>query len=267
MSLSIGGHRQLSVEPVTGNALEDYDVYIMSAKEKVICILTAAAVLFALSYIFYRSLIFSGIISLLALYYPKVKTKKLVEKRKKELNLQFKDMLYSISSSLSAGKSVESAFRDVLKDLEVLYPNPETSIIKEARYIIRKLDLNETIESALYDLARRTHLEDIENFAEVFQTCKRTGGNIVEVIRNAANLINDKIEIKQEISTMLAERKLEQRILNAFPIFIVVMMSISSEDYIAPIFNTVAGRLAMTVSVILLIIAYFVSRKIMDIKV
>lgn len=262
-----GGNRQLGVEPATGNTLEDYDVYVMPAKEKVVCILTAAAALFALSYVFYRSIAFSGIISLLALYYPKVKARKLIEKRKKELNLQFRDMLYSISSSLSAGKSVESAFRDVLKDLEVLYPNPDTIIIKEVQYIIRKLDLNETIESALYDLARRTHLEDIENFAEVFQTCKRTGGNIVEVIRNAANLINDKIEIKQEISTMLSERKLEQKILNAFPIFIVVMMSISSEDYIAPIFNTVAGRLAMTVSVILLIVAYFISKKIMDIKV
>jgi len=45
------------------------------------------------------------------------------EKRKSELNLQFKDLLYSISASLTAGKSVETAFKEALNDLCILYPD------------------------------------------------------------------------------------------------------------------------------------------------
>ncbi|PNT90942.1 type II secretion system F family protein [Clostridium thermosuccinogenes] len=254
-------------KPTANNALEDYDFYCMTAKEKMLWFMAAAVVIFSLSYIFYHSVVFSAILGLLALFYPRIRTRKIIEKRKNELNLQFKDLLYSISSSLSAGKSIEMAFRDALRDLEVLYPDPDTSIIKEVQYIIRKIDVNETVESALADLARRSHIEDIENFADVMQTCKRTGGNMIEVIKNASNIINDKIEIKQEISTMLAERKFEQKVLNAFPVLIVLFLTFSAEDYIAPIFNTWAGRLSMTVSVILLGAAYFISKKIMDIKV
>jgi len=107
------------------------------------------------------------ILTPLALLYPKRKTKDIIEKRKSELNLQFKDLLYSISASLTAGKSVETAFKEALNDLCILYPDPDTYIIREVEYIVRRLEMNETIEDALEDLAKRSHLEDIQNFTDV----------------------------------------------------------------------------------------------------
>lgn len=187
--------------------------------------------------------------------------------RKNELNIQFKDMLYSLSSSLSAGKSIELAFKDVLKDLSIMYPDPDASIIKEAGYIARKIDMNETVESALCDFARRAHSEDIDSFVDVFRTCKRMGGNMVEIIRNTSNIINDKIEIKQEINTILAERRFEQKVLNVLPILLILLLSLSAGDYMYPVFNTGTGRAVMSVAIILLIGAYFISKKITDIDV
>jgi tight adherence protein B len=196
-----------------------------------------------------------------------MKEKEIIKRRKNDLNLQFKDMLYSLSSSLSAGRSIETAFQSVLADLSILYGDNEASIIVEMECIINKIKLNETVESALIDFAERAHLEDIDNFVDVFQICKRTGGNIIEVLKNASNIINDKIEIKQEIDTLLAERRFEQKILNILPILMIILLSVSAGDYIAPVFNTVIGRLAMTLSVVLLLVAYLISKKIMDIRV
>ena len=93
-----------------------------------------------------------------ALFYPKIKTKEIIKRRKKLLNLQFKDMLYALSSSLTAGKSPETVFSDVLKDLKVLYPTTDVYIIKEVEYIIRKLNMNETV-AVLDDLAKRSKLK------------------------------------------------------------------------------------------------------------
>jgi tight adherence protein B len=249
------------------NMLTDYNEYKMTRKEKVLYIIMAAATIYLIGYVFFKSHIFSGILCPLALFYPHLKTKDIVERRKVELNNQFKDMLYSLSSSLSAGKSIEGAFKETLKDLVIIYPDPHTAIIKEVENIVKRLEMNDTIEAAVSDFARRAHIEDIETFADVFHICKRTGGNLVEVIKNTSNIINDKIEVRQEINTLLSERKFEQKLLNVLPIVMIILISISADDYIRPVFTTVYGRGVMCAAIVLLVTAYFISKKIMDIKV
>lgn len=247
--------------------LIEYDVYIMTTSERIFYLFVAALVLFIIGFIFYHNIILSLLITPFALLYPKMRTKEIIEKRKNDLNLQFKDMLYSLSSSFGAGKSVESSFKESLNDLAILYPDPDTYIIKEIQYIVRRIDMNETVEVALEDFALRSHLEDIQNFTDVFQTCKRTGGNLVEVIKNTSNILNDKIEIKQEISTVLSSKRFEQNILSIMPIFLIVVLSASSADYMEPVFSEPAGRLVMTIAVFLIAAGYFIAKKIMNIKV
>lgn len=259
-----GGSSEKGVE---AGVIEDYDIYLMSVREKVIYTALAFIAIYMAGFIFYRSHIFSFALCFLGLLYPRYKTGDLVEKRKKELNLQFKDMLYSLSSSLSAGKSIESAFKEVFNDLQILYPDINTNIIRETGNIVRKIEMNETVESALEDFAGRAKLEDISNFVDVFHTCKRTGGNLIEVIKNTSNIISDKIEIKQDIDTMLAQRKFERKVLNIMPVAMVSVLSMSAADYINPIFNTISGRIAMSVSVFFIAAAYFISKRIMDIQI
>ena len=247
--------------------LIDYDIYIMTPKEKFIYTSAAAIAIFLIGYVFYRSVVLSMLIVPVALLYPKIKTQNIISKRKYELSLQFKEALYVLSSSLSAGKSIEMAFVDAMKDLIILYTDQDAFIIKEFQYIVRKLQMNETIESALTDFARRSHIEDIQNFVDTFQTCKRTGGNLVQVMKNTSDIINDKITVRQEIATMLSQRKFEQKILNLLPLGMIFLLSTSAGDFMEPIFTRAAGRVVMTGAMVLLAVAYFISEKIIDIEV
>ena len=250
---------------ITGRT--DYSKYTMTTWERVFYTVAAAAVIYSVAFIFYRNSIISAILMPLAFLYPRIKTMDIIKKRKKELNLQIKDMLYSLSSSLTSGKSIESAFRDVLRDLAVLYPDSGTFIIMEMEYIVRRLEMNETVESVLTDFAKRACLEDMDNFVDVFTICKRTGGNIIEVIKNTSAIINDRIEVCQEIDTMLAERKFEQKVLNVVPLGMIVLLSVSAEDYMKPVFDTAAGKLVMSISIALLAAAYYISKRITDFKI
>jgi tight adherence protein B len=246
--------------------LTDYSKYAMTHREKAFYTIAAAVVIYTIAYIFYRNLIISAILVPIAFLYPRIKTTDIIKRRKKELNLQFKDMLYSLASSLTAGRSVESAFRDVLRDLAVLYPDPGTFIITEVEHMVRRLEMNETVEHVLMDFAKRACLEDMDNFVDVFAICKRTGGNMVEVIKNTSAIINDRIEVFQEIDTMLAERKFEQKVLNVVPLFMIVLLSVSAEDYMKPVFATAAGKIVMSISIALLAAAYYISKRITDFK-
>lgn len=247
--------------------LTDYSIYQMKAKEKLACVIVAVAVIITAGYIFYRSILLSMLLAPFALLYPGFRTKEIIRKRKVELNLQFREALYSIASSLSAGKSIETAFRDAQKELSIQYPDAETYILIELEQINRRIEMNETIEEALSDFAVRSHLEDIMNFTDVFIICKRTGGNLVQVVKNTAEIISEKIDVKQEINVLLTEKKLEHKVLNLMPVFIVLMLSTSAEEFMSPVFTEPLGRAAMTFSLLLFTAAYFVSRKIMDIEV
>lgn len=254
-------------EETVESGLTDYDVYIMSHREKLLYTLLAAVVIFIVGMIFYQRPILALILSAASIKFPQIRTKQIIKKRKKELNTQFKDMLYALSSSMSAGRSLEMAFQDALRDLEVIYPDPETPIMQETTYILRCISTNMTVEDAISQFARRAHIEDIENFADVIRICKRSGGNLIEVIRSTSQMITDKIETKNEIETVITAKKFESRIMTCTPIVMVAVLSSSSPDYMEPVFTTVVGAIVMTVAIALFVVSFFIGEKIMNIEV
>jgi len=249
------------------NEFQNYNEYRMSAPEKVFSAVVAIAAVCAVGYVFFRNIPICAVLAPLGLFYLPYRRKQQIAKRRDALKQQFRDMLYSLSSSLMAGKTMEYALREVRVDLDIIYPDPETPINREVEIIIRKLMLNETIDVALYDLAERSGIEDIESFCNVLATCRRLGGNLVEIVKNTTNILGDKMEIKNEIDVLLAQRNFEKKVMNVMPIALVMMLSMTAADYIEPVFTTLLGRFVMAAAIALIAFAWFISGKIMDIDV
>ena len=73
------------------------------------------------------------------------------------------------------------------------------------------------------------------------------------------------MEIENEIETMVAANQMEQKIMMIMPVMIVGMIKMLGED-LASNFVTPTGLVATTVGVIAFVTAYFVGKKILDIK-
>ena len=116
------------------------------------------------------------------------------------------------------------------------------------------------------NLGERSGVDDIQSFANVFETAYRKGGNIKDIIKNTQQIIADKMEIESEIETMVAANQMEQKIMMIMPIMIVGMLKMLGEDF-AENFVTPTGLVATTIGVIAFVTAYFVGKKILDIKV
>lgn len=248
--------------------LVDYSVYHLSVKEYIFYAVIAATLFFFIGYLFYESIIASIVLAALGLLYPRMQKKTLQEKRKEQLNLQFKEAIASLSSSLAAGRSIENAFKEVVMDLYLLYPDPNTFIIREFEIINRRVENGETIENAILDFSIRSDIEDVQNFSNVFITCKRTGGNLVEVIRRTSDIISEKIDIQQEVTVMLAQKKFESKILSIAPLGMILLLKSTAGDYLAPMYQwSSKGPLIMTVCLGILVFSYWASQRIMNIKV
>ena len=138
-------------------------------------------------------------------------------------------------------------------------------IVAEVRELIDGVNNNINIEVMLEDFGIRSDIPDITNFATVFATCYRTGGDIKSVVRRTTDIISEKILISSEIETAMTSNKMQMNIMTILPIVIIGMMRLMSQDFAAS-FATIIGVLGLTVSAALTIGAYKLGQKITDVK-
>lgn len=243
---------------------KDYGIYVPTTKEKIIWFFIGMIASGAVLYIFYESIIVSLIVGgICGVAFIPIQTKNTIKKRRQKLSLQFRELLDALSTSIGAGKNVQDAFQGAVEDLAIQFTR-DSDIVRELEIICAGMYNNIPIEALLTNFAMRSDIEDINNFANVFATCYRKGGNINEVIKNTAEIIGDKIEIKMELETMVAGQKNEMNIMLVMPVlFIIVMKSMGGGliDLSSPI-----GLLSVTGALAIFIGAYFAGQWITDIK-
>lgn len=186
----------------------------------------------------------------------------LLNKRKRNLLMQFRELLESLSNSFSVGKNTPDAFADALNDM-IVQLGDVADIVKEVEIIIMGLHNNITIENMLEDFASRSGLDDIDSFAVTFGVANRLGGNLKNVIKESRDIINDKIEIEMEIETLITGKKNEINIMAALPFAVVGMMDLMGDVGSGNDPVTIATKV---IALSLFGLAYFIGRKITDIK-
>ena len=181
--------------------------------------------------------------------------------------MQFKDMLYSLSSAVSAGNSVERALVIARDDMVSQYGESNVFIVQELELMVSRISINLNIEDVFADFAERSGLEDIKTFADIFEVAKRTGGNLVQIIRRTTDVIADKIEVETEIDTALSGKKMEQKVVTIMPIALTLFMTVSTDGFMDPIFTTLSGRLVSTVALALILAGALWSNSITNIEI
>ena len=178
----------------------DYSVYLLSKKEVLQGTAQYLLLDFCISYLFFYS--WKAFLLLLpgAALFLKEKKQSLQKKRKKEMQKQFLDGIQLMSASLQAGYSAENALKEMVRELVKVY-GQEACIVQEFRHMETQISMNRNLEELLLDFGRRSGVEDIRSFAEVFLTARRTGGDLLSIIRNTVFCIRQKQETLQEPDT------------------------------------------------------------------
>lgn len=202
----------------------------------------------------------------LGLSYPLLHRKHLREVRSYRLNQQFKEGILILAANLSAGYSIENALVNSSQELDMLYGG-EGMINREFAAMVRQIRMNQTVEQVFFEFADRSGLEDVQNFAQVFKAAKRSGGDLVAVINHTAGVIRDKAQVREEIMNLTASKKLEQKIMNLIPFFLIFYIDKASPGFFGMMYQTTAGRILMTVCLGVYGIAFWLSKKILDIPI
>lgn len=261
-----GLHRHSRTPQALFMQRRNYDIYILSPKEWLQYSLLYTALFAVLDYLFYQQ----AVLMLLAIPFIVLmmirQRKELIRKRRIRLNEQFRDALISLNVAVQAGYSIENAVSAAIKDLQQLYPKG-SDILEEFQYIENQLYLSIPIDELFLDLAARTGIEDIENFATVFYTARKTGGDMSHMIEQVTRMLSDKIDVKKEIGAVLAAKQYEQTIMSLMPAGIIAYMRLTSPGYLDIMYGNLLGAFVMSVCLGIYGFAWLLGRRIVSIEV
>ncbi|MCK8060820.1 MULTISPECIES: type II secretion system F family protein [unclassified Fusibacter] len=210
----------------------------------------------AVGWIFYKSFLMMGVFSVVLQLGRKsyYKNKRL---RKNEQNLdEFMEINRMLIAELYSGKSLEQAYQAILvnlnKDSNCQYP----LMRKTLTVWCEQFDIGWSVEEVLRAFAKESGNQVIDQFVVMISATKKHGGNLLEVIDLTNRVLRDKRQMQRDIEVIISEKRLEQKLLSLMPFGMLLLMQLTAYEFIAPLYESVSGRLMMTATLLLFIGCY-----------
>lgn len=240
-------------------------IYHFSSKETGRTVMKAIGITGVIMLLFYRSfwaIILFPIILALELQHMK---KAGIEARRTKLLEEFLHGIGVLNSSLQAGLSMENAWKEVEKETKFLY-GVSSEFYLELKEINQRVAHNVPVEKLFLEFAYRCKLEDVIQFAELLEYGKRSGSNWKRIIDVTVSKMTEQYEAKQQIEVMVAEKKMEQQVMNIIPLGLLAFLQFSAWDYMAVLYHNWFGVICMTIFLIGYVAAIVLSQRILKVQ-
>lgn len=242
----------------------NYAIPKLELKEELQCLLEGFVIVCLFSYFFYRSYVAVIILTPGIWFYRKEKRKNVGKRRKYILEQQFRETLLSVQTNLQSGHSIENAFLESRPYIVGVY-GKTCDMAKELVWIQKGLANGDSLERLLWDLGKRCPESALEDFANVYAIACKTGSGWTEVIMKIIASIDQRMEIKQEIETLIHGKKVEGRVMSIIPFFILFYMDVTSKGYFDVLYHNLAGTIIMSICLAAYIFAFLMSERITEI--
>ena len=182
-----------------------------------------------------------------------------IQRRQKAFINQLGDMLTMIANALRAGFSFMQALDHIANEMD----DPVKS---EVRRVVMDVNVGLPLEDALNNMTERINSPDFNLVVAAVLIQRQVGGNLAQILDTISETINERVRMRREISALTAQGKLSGIILACLPIVMMIMLQAMAPGYLAPLFAHPIGRMALVGSGVLMVIGFFVIRRIVDIK-
>jgi tight adherence protein B len=160
----------------------------------------------------------------------------LARKRLKKFLALFPDardlMVRTVKSGLPITEAIELAAHDM--------PEP---IRTEFRRVSDQMRVGRQLEEALWDMADRLNLPEVQFFVVSLSVQRETGGNIGETLSNLSTLLRRRQQMKLKIKALSAEARASAWIVGALPFAMTAVLFIVNKPYIIQLFEDPRGHI------------------------
>lgn len=163
-----------------------------------------------------------------------------VRRRQRRFLAQFSDALDVMVRGVRAGLPLIDCLNIVAREGQ----EPAKS---EFDTLARSLGVGITLPQALQQMYTRLPLAEVNFFAVVLSIQQQSGGNLSEAVSNLSTVLRDRRRMRQRVTALSQEANYSALIIGALPFLIMLIIYFISPDYMAPLFTTAYGNIALLI--------------------
>jgi len=182
------------------------------------------------------------------------------QKRLSKLESQLEEALTLVSNSLKAGFGL-------LQSLELAAQQLEHPISTELRRTVHDINVGSSTEDALLAFSQRASSYDLDIVITAILIQRTVGGNLAEILETVAHTMRERCRIRGEIRVLTSQQRMTGYVLGVLPVAIMGILLLISNEYMVPMFTTVAGQVMLVAAGIMELLGILLIRRILAIEV
>jgi len=148
--------------------------------------------------------------------------------------------------------------------LRIIANESQEPVRSEFKTIVEAQTIGISMGDACAKLFERMPLPEANFFGIVISIQQRAGGNLSEALGNLSRVLRDRKKMKAKIQAMSMEAKASAVIIAALPFCVMILVYISSPNYIELLWTHPTGRLMMACCAAWMSVGVFVMKKMIN---
>lgn len=182
------------------------------------------------------------------------------KRRMKQFTNQLGDAIAMMSNAIKSGFTFQQAMDIVAKEIK-------GPISEEFVRALNEIQLGVTLEEALEGICQRVKDDDFEMVAMSVVIQRQVGGNLSQILDTVGETIRDRIKLKGEIKSLIAEGVISGWTIALLPVIVGLFCNAMNPDYFKGMLDTDFGKYLGIACLVSEIIGGLVIRWIINVKI
>ncbi|MCG8451114.1 MAG: type II secretion system F family protein, partial [Pirellulales bacterium] len=181
----------------------------------------------------------------------------LTKRRQKKFLLELPNAIDIIVRGVKAGLP----FADCMR---IIATESQEPVRSEFRAVIESQTVGVQAGDAVERMYQRIPLPEVNFFAITVGIQQHSGGNLSEALGNLSKVLRERKKMTAKIQAMSQEAKASAAIIGSLPILVMVLVYLTSPDYIELLWTERLGQIMLAASVFWMFMGVMVMRKMIN---
>jgi tight adherence protein B len=177
-----------------------------------------------------------------------------ISRRRNAIDTQLDQALVSIAGSVRAGFSFLQACQLSVNQMQ--WP-----LKQEFEAMLEEVSVGASIDDALRNLSEKVESYEVDIAVNAVLVQRQVGGSLAEILDNVAHTIRERRELRGHLMALTAQQRLSAIFVASVPIGMAVLLSLTSWQFMKPLYLTLTGNVLLSVGIIMDILGFLVMRR------
>lgn len=182
------------------------------------------------------------------------------QRRGAQIERQLIDFAPMLASGLRSGFAFQQAVDLATRQIE-------PPLLDELKLFLNDANLGSTVEAALEDLSERVNSPDLDMIVTAVLVQRSSGGNLAEVLDQAAETLRERERIRGDLRTLTAQHRLTGIVLSLYPTAVGLVLLALMPSMWSILFTELAGQIMLGIAVGLQVLGFLILRRLMSLDI